>query len=159
MKSRKVRFLGICLTILLAIGLALVAFPAPTLAAAETQNPPTPAAPAWFGNTCIHVVQPGENLFRLSVRFGVSVSELMEMNRITDVNLIFIGMPLRVPCNVVFVAPVRFFPVRVFVPAPVFVPFRPFRSTFTFNSSFSFNSPFFFRSMFNSSSMFSSMFR
>ena len=45
----------------------------------------------------VHVVQPGENLFRISLRYGVSVSAVAARNSITNVNLIFVGQRLIIP--------------------------------------------------------------
>jgi len=48
----------------------------------------------------IHVVQPGENLFRIGLRYGVSVAGLMMANQLPNIN-IFIGQQLRIPSGVV----------------------------------------------------------
>lgn len=44
-----------------------------------------------------YVVQPGDNLYRLSLRFGVSVRELAEFNNLENVDKIFVGQTLLVP--------------------------------------------------------------
>ena len=44
-----------------------------------------------------HVVQPGDTLSALASRYGVTVEELAEVNRITNPNLIFVGDTLRIP--------------------------------------------------------------
>ena len=58
-----------------------------------------------FGNvaqaqTCgTHTVLPGENLFRISLRYGVSLSALAAANNISNVRLIFPGQVLTIPCG------------------------------------------------------------
>ncbi|HLF28708.1 MAG TPA: LysM peptidoglycan-binding domain-containing protein [Anaerolineae bacterium] len=44
-----------------------------------------------------HVVQRGENLFRISLRYGTTVPALAAANNISNVNLIFVGQVLRLP--------------------------------------------------------------
>ena len=44
-----------------------------------------------------HVVAPGENLFRISLRYGTTVSALAAANNIANVNLIFVGQVLKIP--------------------------------------------------------------
>jgi LysM repeat protein len=45
-----------------------------------------------------YVVQPGDNLYRLSVRFGVTMSEILNANpRITDINVLSVGWELIIP--------------------------------------------------------------
>ncbi len=48
------------------------------------------------GNT-VHVVQPGENLFRISLRYNVSMADIAAANNISNVNLIFAGQQLIIP--------------------------------------------------------------
>lgn len=45
-----------------------------------------------------HVVQPGENLFRISLRYGVSVQSLIAANGIEG-NIVYIGQRLVIPGN------------------------------------------------------------
>ncbi|MFQ3536595.1 MAG: LysM domain-containing protein, partial [Aggregatilineales bacterium] len=63
--------------------------------------PPPPAIPPTqmpiVGGLREYVVQPGDNLFRLSLRFGTTVNRLAEINRIRNVNLIFVGQRLFIP--------------------------------------------------------------
>ena len=57
---------------------------------------PTPA-PALGG---VHVVQPGDNLFRIGLRYGCSVEELARYNGITTPNRIPVGLEIQIPdCN------------------------------------------------------------
>jgi LysM repeat protein len=44
-----------------------------------------------------YVVQPGDNLFRISLRFNTTVAALAAANGITNVNLIFAGQTLIIP--------------------------------------------------------------
>jgi LysM repeat protein len=44
-----------------------------------------------------HVVQPGENLFRIALKYGVTVEALAVANNISNVNLIYPGQELRIP--------------------------------------------------------------
>ena len=45
----------------------------------------------------VHVVAPGENLFRIALRYGTTVQALAAANGITNYNLIFVGQQLRIP--------------------------------------------------------------
>jgi LysM repeat protein len=47
----------------------------------------------------VYVVQAGDNIYRLSVRFGVSMQELMSANGLTaqTMNLIYVGQELIIP--------------------------------------------------------------
>ncbi len=58
---------------------------------------PLDRANAQDGNTITHVVQPGENLFRISLRYGVSVQDIVTANRITNPNVIYVGQVLIIP--------------------------------------------------------------
>ncbi len=46
---------------------------------------------------CIHIVQPGENLFRLSLRYGVSVNDLAVANGISNIQLIRVNQQITIP--------------------------------------------------------------
>jgi len=56
----------------------------------------TPVTPLPGGGR-IHVVAPGENLFRIALRYGTTVQALAAANNIANVNLIFVGDQLRIP--------------------------------------------------------------
>ncbi|NDJ78448.1 MAG: LysM peptidoglycan-binding domain-containing protein [Chloroflexi bacterium] len=47
---------------------------------------------------CTHVVQPGQNLFRISLSYGTNVATLAAMNGIADPSRIYAGQVLVVPC-------------------------------------------------------------
>ncbi len=55
------------------------------------------AAPVRAQGATVHVVQPGENLFRIALRYGVSLSALAAANGITDPNCIYAGQRLIIP--------------------------------------------------------------
>lgn len=44
-----------------------------------------------------HVVQPGENLYRISLKYGVTVQAIAQANSIANPNLIFVGQNLSIP--------------------------------------------------------------
>jgi LysM repeat protein len=73
------------------------ATPVPTQGGGQPQNTPvvipttTPRAPATY------VVQPGDNLYRLAIRFNVSLTQLAAANNISNFNLIFVGQVLQIP--------------------------------------------------------------
>ncbi|MFW5748082.1 MAG: LysM peptidoglycan-binding domain-containing protein [Chloroflexota bacterium] len=48
-------------------------------------------------NQTIHVVQPGENLFRISLRYDVTIAQIQQANNIANTNLIFVGQRLIIP--------------------------------------------------------------
>ena len=54
-------------------------------------------APAVSTGERIHVVQPGENLFRIGLKYGVTVAAIATANGISDVNFIYPGQRLRIP--------------------------------------------------------------
>lgn len=51
------------------------------------------------GSQRVHVVQQGENLFRISQRYGVSVEAFVQANNISDPGMIFIGQVLIIPAG------------------------------------------------------------
>ena len=62
------------------------------------QTPPEPptAEPTVRGEI-IHVVQPGENLYRIGLQYGLSWVDIAEYNGILDPNAIFAGQEIRIP--------------------------------------------------------------
>jgi murein DD-endopeptidase MepM/ murein hydrolase activator NlpD len=48
-------------------------------------------------NLSIHVVQRGENLYRIALRYGTTITELATLNGILDINSLEIGQRLLVP--------------------------------------------------------------
>ncbi len=85
---------AILFALLLAITLAT--FPISTRAASRTNPTSDLPAPAWYG--CTVVVQPGDNLFRIALRYGISYYALAAANGIYNPNFIYVGMVLQVPC-------------------------------------------------------------
>jgi polysaccharide biosynthesis protein PslG len=61
------------------------------------QVQPTPSS----GNFTIYTVQPGENLYRISLRFGTTMSAIAADNGIVNQNLIFAGQQLRIRAGIV----------------------------------------------------------
>lgn len=45
----------------------------------------------------VHIVRPGENLFRIGLQYGFTVEELAEYNGITNVNVLEVGQQIRIP--------------------------------------------------------------
>ena len=54
-----------------------------------------PAAPAEAG--AVHTVQPGENLFRIGLKYGVTVKALMELNGLYSADQVMAGQVLTIP--------------------------------------------------------------
>ncbi len=73
------RFTGLCLTVFI---LSLPSF-------ASAQDATTPAT--------THVVQPGENLFRIALSYNLSTDELAAANSITDPTVVYAGQTLTIP--------------------------------------------------------------
>jgi len=46
-----------------------------------------------------HVVQPGENLFRIALKYGVSVSALSSVNGIVNPTMVYVGQTLIIPAG------------------------------------------------------------
>jgi LysM repeat protein len=58
----------------------------------------TPApAPAPSGGEKVHIVQPGENLFRIALKYNYSQYYLAEYNGISNPALIYVGQAIRIP--------------------------------------------------------------
>ncbi|MCZ7545867.1 MAG: LysM peptidoglycan-binding domain-containing protein [Anaerolineae bacterium] len=49
------------------------------------------------GTEQTHVVQPGENLFRIAMRYGVTVNDLMAANGLSSPNVVYAGQVLVIP--------------------------------------------------------------
>jgi lipoprotein NlpD len=49
------------------------------------------------GEDLLHVVRPGENLYRISLYYGVPVERVVRSNRIADVHALEVGQQLRIP--------------------------------------------------------------
>jgi LysM repeat protein len=85
--DRQMRLLRFCLIATVVVAAFLGA--GPVLAAA------TPAVQEQ--DQIVHVVQQGENLFRLALRYGVTVEAIMAANGLTDEHKIDVGQRLIIP--------------------------------------------------------------
>jgi LysM repeat protein len=75
---------------------------APTLAPTPTSlarpiNTPTPIPPTPTSAPMLHVVQPGDSLSAIALRYDVSIEALAEVNGIADANVIRVGQELIIP--------------------------------------------------------------
>jgi LysM repeat protein len=64
--------------------------PVDAVAPPETMPPST-------GHPSIHIVQPGENLFRISLRYGTTVDAIAKANNIVNPWFIYVGQELKIP--------------------------------------------------------------
>jgi LysM repeat protein len=81
--------------------------PTPFPVIGATPTPPI-AQPTSFVSTgnCVHEVVVGENLFRLSMRYGVSIADLASASGITNIQLILVGQKIVIPgCGTTGVLP------------------------------------------------------
>ena len=74
--------------------LAMPSEPAPPVETSVSSTPARNPAPAPKATT--HTVQPGETLFRIAKRYGLSLDALIRANGITDVTRIHSGLVLRI---------------------------------------------------------------
>ncbi len=63
------------------------------------------AAPQSSNCVKYHLVQPGENLFRIGLKYGVTVEVLMQANGLYNPNTVYAGQSLCIPGNVPAPAP------------------------------------------------------
>jgi len=80
---------------LIRVGQQLVV-PAMGSGGADPDQPPT-AVPVQPLPPQVYVVQPGDNLYRISLRFGVSMLDIANANGILNANRIFVGQQLVIP--------------------------------------------------------------
>ena len=59
-----------------------------------------PASNESCGDGVTHVVQSGENLYRIALRYGTSIGTIQKANGIADMNTIVVGQTLVIPCGV-----------------------------------------------------------
>lgn len=62
-----------------------------------TTNPSTPATPPETGATTTYTVQYGDTLFRIAIRYQTTVTELRQLNNLSNANIIFAGQVLTIP--------------------------------------------------------------
>ena len=65
--------------------------PAPEVATTPTTIPAT--------GTVMHTVQPGENLFRISLRYNTTVEAIARVNNIANPAMIYVGQVLTIPTS------------------------------------------------------------
>jgi len=95
--------------------------PVPTQPSANLTGPVTlPTGVAT--NETLYTVRPGENLFRIALRFGLTTRQLAEYNGIVNPGLIFAGQQLRIPGGIV-PAPTPIVPVTA---TPIPTPTTPY---------------------------------
>lgn len=92
--------------ILPTVGASPTPLPPAPVEASPTPLPPAPVDPtaapvidptAAPGGETIHVVQAGENLFRIGLRYGCTPEQLAAHNNIPNVNVISVGQQIRIP--------------------------------------------------------------
>ena len=70
-------------------------------APADNANASAPAQTTPVSSSvCTYLVQPGDYISLIAEQFGVTVEWLMTYNNIANPNLLFVGQPLLVPCQV-----------------------------------------------------------
>lgn len=57
----------------------------------------TPPADETEGEETVHIVQRGDNLYRIGLRYGFTVDELAEYNGITNVHSLEVGQEIKIP--------------------------------------------------------------
>ncbi len=62
-------------------------------------TPAAPATPAPSSGETVHYVQPGENLFRIALRYNFDFYYLARYNGINNPALIYVGQPIRIPAH------------------------------------------------------------
>jgi len=65
----------------------------------------SPAQPITPPTETIHVVQPGENLFRIALKYNLPTAVVASYNNITNPNLVYVGQRLRIPPGGVLTEP------------------------------------------------------
>jgi LysM repeat protein len=71
------KFVILCITLMLALVLATPAFAQ--------------------GSSVVHVVKPGENLYRISLRYGTTVKAIASANGLSNTSRIYVGQELKIP--------------------------------------------------------------
>ncbi|MBL8161587.1 MAG: LysM peptidoglycan-binding domain-containing protein, partial [Anaerolineae bacterium] len=80
------------------VGQVLTISSAPVASAAPTSVPPPPVeAVPLSGVNLVYTVQPGETLFRIATRYGLTVNDVARANNISDPTLIFSGQQIIIP--------------------------------------------------------------
>jgi LysM repeat protein len=76
------------------------------VAPSATPEPPEPTEPSAPSEQVTHVVQPGENLFRIALRYNTSVQAIASANGIANPTRIYVGQTLVIPSGTEPVEPV-----------------------------------------------------
>jgi len=63
----------------------------------HTPTPTSTTSPGAPGAPLVHVVQPGENLFRIALRYSTTVEAVAAANGIRNPQLIYVGQKLTIP--------------------------------------------------------------
>lgn len=63
----------------------------------DSDVPPETIPPATTGGTTIHIVQPGETMYRISLRYNVTVDAIAQANDIVNPWFIYVGQELVIP--------------------------------------------------------------
>jgi len=72
----------------------------PTAVPAPVEATPTPTSPPpSTGGTVTHVVQRGENMFRIALRYGTTVQAIASANGIANPATIYVGQKLIIPSS------------------------------------------------------------
>lgn len=78
---------------------ATATIPAEQPTAAPEATQPAPEQPPATGGEQIHIVQRGENLFRIGLRYNCPYQTLAQYNNIPDATRIDVGQVIRIPAN------------------------------------------------------------
>lgn len=62
-----------------------------------TTGEPAPTAAPSSGHTIIHVVSVGETIYRIALRYGVTIQAIAQANGIANPNVIYVGQRLLIP--------------------------------------------------------------
>lgn len=88
-------------TLIIPGGTAVVEGPTPTATPAPDQgmggSDTGQQGQSGQGNSGVHVVQPGENLFRIGLKYGCTVNQMAQFNGIRNPNYIYPGQSLKIP--------------------------------------------------------------
>ena len=79
----------VCLCLILSLAVAMLFLAAPVRAA--------PPVHSQAQETVVHLVQPGENLFRIALRYGTTVDAIAAANSLADPRVIYAGQRLVIP--------------------------------------------------------------
>lgn len=79
----------------------------------QPQPPPQVPVPQYpthpvtcpLGQTIVHIVRPGENLYRIALMYGTTVESIAAANNIPDIRLIYPDQRLIIPCAITMPSP------------------------------------------------------